>query len=160
MTRHLWFRSRGQRYCLPSSHMDSRLRVLVVDDEPAIRALVARIVERAGLSVDCAKDGADAIEMLNQRHYSVIVLDLMMPKVDGYPSSSSENRVAPAVLVIIAALRRARLLDGRWSTIIRKPVDIDVSHLIVVGLLVREPQQRIREGDVPRSTGRAGKAQA
>jgi DNA-binding response OmpR family regulator len=58
--------------------------VLVVDDEPAIRALVAKIVERAGFGVDVAADGADAIEKVNQTDYAVIVLDLMMPRVDGF----------------------------------------------------------------------------
>src|SRR5687768_643563 len=48
----------------PNRQMGPQSRVLVVDDEPAIRALVAKIIERAGLHVDSARDGAEAIEKL------------------------------------------------------------------------------------------------
>jgi CheY-like chemotaxis protein len=57
-------------------------RVLVVDDEPAIRALVAKIVDRAGLPVDTAGDGSEAIARMEATSYSVVVVDLMMPIID------------------------------------------------------------------------------
>lgn len=106
-------------------------RVLVVDDEPPIRALVAKIVERAGHPVDVARDGAEAIEKIEEQHYAVVVLDLMMPNVDGYALVDYlKNRgdARPAIIVIsagdTAALRR---LDGSVvHSILRKPFDIDV----------------------------------
>jgi CheY-like chemotaxis protein len=106
-------------------------RVLVVDDEPAIRALVTKIVERAGHPVVGARDGADAIEKLEQDEYAVIVLDLNMPNVDGYAlieHIKERNGRRPAIIVIsagdTAALRR---LDGSVvHSILRKPFDIDV----------------------------------
>jgi CheY-like chemotaxis protein len=105
--------------------------VLVVDDEPAIRALVTKIVERAGLPVDSARDGEEAIEKLEQRRYAVIVLDLMMPKVDGFAFVEhvrERGGPRPAIIVVSAgdsaALRR---LDGSMvHSIVRKPFDIDV----------------------------------
>lgn len=111
--------------------MGSKGRVLVVDDEPAIRALVTKIVERAGYPVDSARDGAEAIERLEDTEYAVIVLDLMMPNVDGYgliDYIKSSSRRRPAIIVIsagdTAALRR---LDGAVvHSILRKPFDIDV----------------------------------
>ena len=106
-------------------------RVLVVDDEPAIRALIAKIVERAGLPVDSARDGVDAIAKLEEARYAVIVLDLMMPNLDGYgliDHIRSRGGERPAIIVISAgdsaALRR---LDGSMvNSIVRKPFDIDV----------------------------------
>ncbi|HEX6087707.1 MAG TPA: response regulator [Thermoanaerobaculia bacterium] len=105
-------------------------RVLVVDDEPPIRALVAKIVERAGHPVDVARDGAEAIAKIEAQHYDVVVLDLMMPNVDGYALVDYlKNRgERPAIIVIsagdTAALRR---LDGSVvHSILRKPFDIDV----------------------------------
>ena len=111
--------------------MPSKGRVLVVDDEPAIRALVTKIVERAGHPVDSARDGAEAIEKLEQSQYAVAVLDLMMPNVDGYALIEylkARGGVRPAIIVIsagdTAALRR---LDGSVvHSILRKPFDIDV----------------------------------
>jgi CheY-like chemotaxis protein len=105
---------------------------LVVDDEPAIRALVARIVDRAGLPVDTAHHGADAIAKMKAAVYAVVVVDLMMPVVDGYGvvdyvrELPKEER--PAVIVISAGDSAAlRKLDGSVvHSIIRKPFDIDV----------------------------------
>lgn len=111
--------------------MGSRGRVLVVDDEPAIRALVTKIVERAGLPVDSASDGSEAIEQLDRGDYTVIVLDLMMPIVDGYGLieylRNREGR-RPAIIVISAGDSSAlRQLDGSMvHSIVRKPFDIDV----------------------------------
>jgi len=59
-------------------------RALVVDDDDPIRAMLAKVVERQNLEVDTARDGAEAIQRLDSNSYSVILLDLMMPRVDGY----------------------------------------------------------------------------
>jgi DNA-binding response OmpR family regulator len=111
--------------------MGSDSRVLVVDDEPAIRALVAKIVERAGHPVDTARDGAEAIEKLDQTDYAVIVLDLMMPNIDGYgliQHLRERKGAKPAVIVVSAGDSAAlRQLDGAMvHSILRKPFDIDV----------------------------------
>lgn len=106
-------------------------RVLVVDDEPAIRALVTKIVERAGFPVDSARDGADAIEKLEHHEYAVVVLDLMMPNIDGFGLIDylrKRRNERPAVIVISAGDPGAfRQLDGSMvHSIVRKPFDIDV----------------------------------
>ena len=46
--------------------------------------MLAKVVERQNLEVDTARDGAEAIQRLDSNSYSVILLDLMMPRVDGY----------------------------------------------------------------------------
>ena len=111
--------------------MGPQARVLVVDDEPAIRALVAKIVERAGLPVDSARDGAEAIEKLESGPYAVIVLDLMMPNVDGYALIDYiRDRPGPRPAIIVVSAGDAaslRQLDGSLvHSILRKPFDIDV----------------------------------
>ncbi len=64
--------------------MIDRKRALVVDDDDPIRTMLAKVVERQNLQVDTARDGVEAIERLDDDGYSVIVLDMMMPRVDGY----------------------------------------------------------------------------
>jgi DNA-binding response OmpR family regulator len=64
--------------------VDQRKRALVVDDDDPIRRMLANVVERQNLEVDTARDGVEAIERINEDGYSVIVLDLMMPRVDGF----------------------------------------------------------------------------
>jgi CheY-like chemotaxis protein len=128
-------------------------RVLVVDDEPAIRALVVRIVERAGLPADVARDGAEAIEMLEERPYAVLVLDLMMPKVDGFGLIDHiRNRGGdrPAIIVVSAGDSAAlRQLDGSIvHSVVRKPFDVDVLSDLITAAAASSDEGNAREGDV------------
>ena len=59
-------------------------RALVVDDDAAIRILVSRILTKRGFEVDVVRDGAEAIEQLLAHGYDLIILDLMMPRIDGF----------------------------------------------------------------------------
>jgi len=59
------------------------MRILVVDDEPKLAALVARAVREDGHAADVAHDGHDALWMAQSVPYDAIVLDVMLPKVDG-----------------------------------------------------------------------------
>ena len=121
-------------------------RVLVVDDDRAIRALVAKIVERAGFEVDTAADGAEALALLEERDYGVLVVDLMMPKVDGFEVVARVGRMQgrrPAVIVVTAAAESVALrkLDGSVvHSVIRKPFDINVlGDLITAAASAAEP---------------------
>ncbi|HEX8155686.1 MAG TPA: response regulator, partial [Thermoanaerobaculia bacterium] len=67
-----------------AEQMSKEPRVLVADDDHSIRQLVTTIVRRERLLVDSAADGAEAIALLAQHEYAVILLDLMMPRVDGF----------------------------------------------------------------------------
>ena len=60
------------------------LRALIVDDDEPIRQMLTKIVERQNIEVDEARDGAEAIERIDHDGYCVILLDLMMPRVDGF----------------------------------------------------------------------------
>lgn len=60
------------------------LRALIVDDDEPIRQMLTKIIERQNIEVDEARDGAEAIERIDQDGYCVILLDLMMPRVDGF----------------------------------------------------------------------------
>ena len=64
--------------------MEARKRALVVDDDDPIRAMLKNVVQRQDLDVDTARDGVEAIARIDEDGYSVILLDLMMPKIDGF----------------------------------------------------------------------------
>ncbi|HUP58915.1 MAG TPA: response regulator [Thermoanaerobaculia bacterium] len=64
--------------------MAEKKRALVVDDDDPIRMMLAKVVERQNLEVDTARDGLEAIQRIDANGYAVILLDLMMPKIDGY----------------------------------------------------------------------------
>jgi CheY-like chemotaxis protein len=108
-------------------------RILVVDDEAAIRALLKKIIERRGYLVDDARDGAEAIELLRERSYDVLLIDLMMPNVNGFElvdylaKHTSAPRAAVIVITAAAESKPLRQLDPSIvHSIVRKPFDIDV----------------------------------
>ncbi|MEO6260338.1 MAG: response regulator [Thermoanaerobaculia bacterium] len=77
--------------------------VLVVDDD-AIRLMVERVLQRENIEVECARDGFEAIEKLASRDYGAILLDLMMPRVDGvgvlrYLERSRPDDAPPVILM-------------------------------------------------------------
>ena len=59
------------------------IRILIADDDKEIRNLLKIYLERELYMVDTAIDGEVALQLFNQNNYSLVILDLMMPKVDG-----------------------------------------------------------------------------
>ena len=120
-----------------AEQLDNQIRVLVADDDQSIRQLVCTIVRREGLDVDCVSDGAEAIEKLATHEYAVILLDLMMPRVDGFGVieylKSHRPSHKPVILVITAyADQRFKEVDADIvAGVIRKPFEVsDLGNLV------------------------------
>src|SRR5712692_8993605 len=77
------------------SHVITGRRILVVEDEPAIRSLVAAILVAQGYDVDEAGDGLEALRCLDERTYDLIVSDMVMPGLDGPGLYHELQRRAP-----------------------------------------------------------------
>jgi two-component system alkaline phosphatase synthesis response regulator PhoP len=102
-------------------------RVLVVDDEPAIRLLVTKALEKNGFEVDTAVDGVDAVHKLETASYDLMVLDVMMPRLDGFGVIEKvDAECAPKILVMTAASPAVlkQLPRDRVVGVITKPFDI------------------------------------
>jgi two-component system, OmpR family, response regulator MprA len=105
------------------------LRALVIDDDIAIRRLVARILERRAFIVETARDGAEGIEKLAGGDFDVIVLDLMMPRVNGAGVLKYLGEYHPAqlgaVIVMSAFGASAAQLSPAPAAFLAKPFDVD-----------------------------------
>lgn len=111
-------------------------RILVADDDVEIRELMASILRRRALIVDLAANGQEALDLLNKNSYAVIVLDLLMPGVDGFGvlEALRAAKGGPVVLVITGADRSLldRLDTQKIHGAIHKPFDPDeVADLVV-----------------------------
>ena len=111
-------------------------RVLVVDDDDAIRAMVERVLQREQFEVESARDGFEAIEKLTRNDYATVLLDLMMPRVDGHGVLrylETEHSAPPRVIIMSANLHGARASAEAKPVfrILSKPFEIDelVSHV-------------------------------
>jgi DNA-binding response OmpR family regulator len=78
-----------------------RSRILVADDEPAIRDFVIRALTADGYAVDSASDGADALRQAAARVYALIILDLVMPETDGKAVLATLRRQQPELAVLV-----------------------------------------------------------
>ncbi len=63
---------------------DARCRVLVVDDDPVFTGLATSCLQAAGYETATACDGVEALELLQQRSFDLAMIDLAMPRVDGF----------------------------------------------------------------------------
>ena len=112
-------------------------KILVVDDDDAIRLMVERVLRREQFEVDSARDGHEAIEKLEQNDYGMVLLDLMMPRVDGHGVLHflEHERQAPKpwVIVMTANLQSAAATTAAKPVfrVLSKPFDIEelVTHV-------------------------------
>jgi CheY-like chemotaxis protein len=105
------------------------LRALVVDDDVAIRILVSRILEGRRFIVDTANDGAEAIQKLATASYAVILLDLMMPRVDGigvvkFLAEYHPDQLASVIVMTAFGERASERLPSPRVRFLEKPFDI------------------------------------
>ena len=105
-------------------------RILIVDDDDAIRALLMTVLRRRGFRVDTARNGIDALERLAACRYSLIVLDLMMPRMNGHEVlshlSSLPANARPSVIVLTAGLEKGKFDTSLVVGTIQKPFDIEL----------------------------------
>ena len=92
-------------------------RALVVDDDEPIRNLLATLVEHQGYAVDTATDGAQAIRRIDDDGYALVLLDLMMPRVDGFAVLRHMRESKPELLgrTIIASAVPEREIFNKVS---------------------------------------------
>jgi DNA-binding response OmpR family regulator len=81
------------------------MRILVVEDEPRILAFLVRGLEAEGFAVDWAGDGSEAIERAGSAPYDVVVLDLLLPRVDGLTVLRELRQGRPELPVVILSAR-------------------------------------------------------
>lgn len=104
--------------------------MLVVEDDDAIRTFLAAALRREPFDVDTANDGAAALLLIRDYEYAVIVLDLMMPRLNGFEFLEALHAMTPkprSVIFVVTAFddaEVAKLEAGHVHAIIKKPFDV------------------------------------
>jgi CheY-like chemotaxis protein len=122
--------------------MQEQRRVLVVDDDAEVRRILVASVRAKGLPIDEAADGNAAIDLLKEHRYAVVLLDLLMPGVDGFAvlAAIGHHDNPPIVLVVSGAERRIleQLDSNRIHGIVKKPFDpLDVADIVAACAEIR-----------------------
>jgi DNA-binding response OmpR family regulator len=115
-------------------------QILIVDDDDAIRALLMTVLRRRGYHVDHARNGVEAMEHLSARRYALVILDLMMPRMNGYEVLDHLGDFSivtrPLVLVLTAGLEQRKFDTNLVVGTIQKPFDIELLVDTVAGCLI------------------------
>lgn len=85
---------------------NENLKVLVADDEKVIRELVSFSLRRLGYDVVAAQDGREALEHLAQERFDLVVLDVLMPKIDGFAVCAELRKYSDVPVVMLTSLTR------------------------------------------------------
>lgn len=104
-------------------------KALVVEDEHSIAMLIAAVAQRAGFAVDHATDGAEAVRAMDDHDYAVVVLDLMLPRVNGWQvlEHIEEKGCAGCVVIVSAGSDGdlAKIDASIVRKVIQKPFDVN-----------------------------------
>lgn len=115
-----------------------RKRVLIVDDDPAVRQIVRVLLERDGVKADIAEDGEIATTMLRDGDYGVVVLDLLMPRLDGRGviAYMRAHHIETPVIVVSAVADDAEDLDPTLvRVVLQKPFEARDLRKVVAAVL-------------------------
>ncbi|HWT12332.1 MAG TPA: response regulator [Allosphingosinicella sp.] len=103
--------------------------ILVVDDDPTVRATIGRALAALGYGVREAADGYAALEVVRAEPLSLVILDYVMPGMDGAETARAIGSIDPELPIVFstghAALRALRAAAGEDVRVLEKPFTLD-----------------------------------
>jgi two-component system OmpR family response regulator len=145
------------------------MRILIVEDEPDLLSSLAQALREDGYAVDTANDGEDGVYKAENYDYDAVVLDVMLPKMDGWQVLARLRKTKKTPVLMLTARDqsrdRVRGLDGGADDYVVKPFDLAELFARLRALIRRSANQTsnvIEIGDVKidtaaRNISRAGK---
>ncbi|GGP61935.1 response regulator transcription factor [Streptomyces abikoensis] len=114
----------------PAEHGETPARILIVDDEPAVREALRRSLAFEGYATELAVDGLDAVEKVADRRPDLIVLDVLMPRMDGLTAARRMRASGVTVPILMLTARdtvgdRVTGLDAGADDYLVKPFELD-----------------------------------
>ena len=105
-------------------------KILVVEDDFDIRELLQNFLQEAGYEVTIANDGMEAISIFSDRQFDLILLDVMLPKIDGFTVCELVRKQSQIPIIMLTALNgeeeQIRGLDMQVDDYITKPFSMPV----------------------------------
>ena len=123
-----------------------RPALLLVDDDPTLLSVLSRRMAREGYEVVSAESGPRALQLLDQRWPSLLIIDLMMPGMDGFELCARVKRIADLPIIVLSAVdaseAKVRALEEYAEDYVTKPFDPDELVARVQRVLQRAPAGR------------------
>ncbi|MCX4362365.1 MAG: response regulator transcription factor [Clostridia bacterium] len=120
------------------------IKILVAEDDIKLNKLVRTVLESNGYKADMALDGRSALDMFGEKHYDLIISDIMMPVMDGYGLAENVRKISPTVpILFMTAIDDFNAKKKGYSLGIDdymvKPIDVEELAL-KTGALLRRSQ--------------------
>ena len=124
-------------------------KILIVEDEPEIRQLLASYLINEGYSVSEAEDGVAAIELFSKEKFDLLILDIMIPKIDGYGVCEFVKKQSKVPVIFLSALGDEKSMvkgyDSLADDYVTKPFSMPVFLRKVKAVLRRDPSAPAEE---------------
>ena len=125
------------------SSNNNKKRILFVDDEPDLTSLFKKALESAGFSVNVFNNSADALKDFKSHFYDLVMLDIIMPKVDGFDLYKELRKVDPDVKICFLTASEKyheNLREGEYQTLSK---DLFLQKPLSIKKLIKEIHNRI-----------------
>lgn len=120
-------------------------KILIVEDDLAIQALLHDFIQEAGYSVVLASDGVEALSRFLEQEFDLVLLDIMLPKIDGYGVCEMIRQKSDVPVMMLTALdgeqNQIRGLDLQADDYITKPFSMPVLIRRIAAILRRSAKQ-------------------
>lgn len=127
--------------CYDIAEVEQMDKILIIEDEPAIRDILRELLTDAGYEVEEATDGLEGVEKFRAGSFSLVLLDLMLPKLDGYGVCEQIRAVSDVPVIMITALSgeeaEVRAFELRADDYITKPFSLRLVLMRVEAVLRR-----------------------
>ncbi|PWL89511.1 MAG: DNA-binding response regulator [Oscillospiraceae bacterium] len=120
-------------------------KILIVEDDLAIQALLHDFIQEAGYEVVLASDGVEALSLFSEQEFDLILLDIMLPKIDGYGVCEVMRKKSDVPIVMLTALdgeqNQIKGLDLQVDDYITKPFSMPILIRKIAAVLRRTSMQ-------------------
>lgn len=121
-------------------------KILIVEDDPSIQEILHDFIQEAGYDITLASDGVEALTKFSESHFNLILLDIMLPKIDGYSVSEVIRKKSDIPIIMLTALdseeAQIRGLDLMVDDYITKPFSLPILIRKIAVLLRRSKVQK------------------
>jgi DNA-binding NtrC family response regulator len=125
------------------SSNNNKERILFVDDEPDLTSLFKKALESAGFNVNVFNNSADTLKDFKPHFYGLVMLDIVMPKMDGFSLYKELKKVDPDLKVCFLTANEKyheNLRDGEYQTLSK---DLFIQKPLSIKKLIKEIHKRI-----------------
>ena len=115
--------------------------ILIIEDEEAIRDGISEYLSEVGYNVDIAEDGQSGIDLFNKKKFDLVVLDIMLPKLNGFVVLNKIREISNVPVIMLTAMSddytQIMSFDEKADDYITKPFSIVILHRRIDALLRR-----------------------